>query len=114
MQSRKLGVTDRQDVIRPTQFYVVVKLDPAEAMTNGGLIVPDTVQGKEQVAREKGVIMSVGPTAFPKETWGDDPPKVGDRVMFARYAGTLFRDREKREDYRIFEDSQICAVCEEA
>ena len=83
-----------------------VLLEPltSQEKTSSGLVLPDT-------AREKpveGKVVAVGPGKYDKA--GKRVPvdvKIGDRVVYARYAGAEFKDNGK--DYVILEDSSILA-----
>jgi chaperonin GroES len=64
---------------------VLVKRVEEEAKTAGGIIIPDTAKEKPQ----QGEVVAVGPGKQ-----GDDGKrtalevKVGDRILFGKYAGT--------------------------
>jgi co-chaperonin GroES (HSP10) len=100
--------------IKPTTFNVVVKLDPTEKVTKGGIIVIESVKEREELANEEGTLCAVSPLAFTyarPEEWGDAPkPKVGDRVLIKRYQGIL-REYDGVK-YRIINDQDIVAVIE--
>jgi chaperonin GroES len=71
--------------IRPLQDRVIVKRVEEEEKTKGGIIIPDSA--KEKPA--EGKVIAVG-----KGKVGDDGKlhaldvKVGDRILFSKYAGT--------------------------
>lgn len=71
--------------IKPMNDRVLVLRVQEEQKTSGGIIIPDTAKEKPQ----EGKVMSVGPGKM-----GDDGKrapldvKVGDRVLFGKYAGT--------------------------
>ena len=69
--------------IQPLADRVVVEPAAAEQKTAGGIIIPDTAKEKPQ----KGTIVAVG--AGKK----DEPMtvKVGDNVLYGKYAGTEFK-----------------------
>ena len=72
-------------MIRPLYERLIVKRGVAEEVSEGGIIIPDD-------SREKpfeGEVMAVGKGMLGSE--GDFIPmevKVGDNVLFSRYAGT--------------------------
>ena len=88
--------------IKPLADRVLVKQVPAETKTAGGLIIPDTAQEKTQAA----VVEAVGPGTE------KDPitVKVGDRVMYDKYAGVQVK--MDGEEYLIVKNSDIIAVVE--
>jgi chaperonin GroES len=72
----------------------------AETKTASGIIIPDTAQEKPQ----RGTIVAVG-NGKP-----DEPltVKVGDSVLYGKYAGTEFKYEGK--DYLIMRESDIFAI----
>jgi len=72
--------------IRPTNDRVLVKRIEEEQKTSGGIIIPDTAREKPQ----RGEVIAVGPGKR-KDGTGERLPmavKEGDRILFAKYAGT--------------------------
>lgn len=71
--------------IRPLYDRVIVKRIEQEEKTAGGIIIPDTAKEKpiqgEVLAVGKGAVQENG-TVRPMDV------KVGDRVLFAKYAGS--------------------------
>ena len=71
--------------LRPLQDRIIVKRLEEESMTAGGLYIPDTAKEKPQ----KGEIIAVGKGKLTED--GKVIPvdlKVGDKVLFGKYAGT--------------------------
>ena len=98
--------------IRPVEFKILLKVDEVEEITSGGIILPDTGRDREQIAQEGGEIIAMGPCACSeKDIWGDSPPKVGDRVIFSKYAGATIKRLGKK--YRLIQDKDLGAVIEE-
>ena len=66
--------------IQPIADRVLVKADPAEEKSKGGIFIPDTAKETPH----KGTVIAVG-----KGT-KDEPMtvKVGDSVLYGKYAGT--------------------------
>jgi chaperonin GroES len=71
--------------IRPLQDRIIVKRVEEEEKTKGGIIIPDTAKEKPQ----EGEVLAVGPGKVTDEgkKIGMEV-KVGDRVLFSKYAGT--------------------------
>ncbi len=86
--------------IKPLADRVIVEAAPAEQKTAGGIIIPDTAKEKPQ----KGTVVAVG--AGKK----DEPMtvKVGDIVLYGKYAGTEINYDGK--DYLIMKESDILAI----
>lgn len=86
--------------IKPLTDRVIVQAAQAEEKTAGGIIIPDTAKEKPQ----KGKVIAVG-------TGKKDEPltvKVGDSVLYGKYAGTEIQVEGK--EYLIMRESDIFAV----
>ena len=86
--------------IQPLADRVVIEPSPAEAKTAGGLFIPDTAKEKPQ----KGTVVAVG------NGKKEEPMtvKVGDTVLYGKYAGTEISFEGK--DYLIMRESDIVAI----
>ena len=86
--------------ITPLHDRVIVRPAAAETKTAGGIIIPDTAKEKPQ----RGVVVAAGPGKK------DEPVtvKVGDNVLYGKYAGTeLSLDGE---ELLIMRESDILAI----
>jgi chaperonin GroES len=96
--------------IRPVEYKVVVYPKPVEEVTKGGIIVPVEKVVRDEFATQEATIVAVADSAFSEaDIWGSNPPKVGDVVLFAKYAGLLRKGKDGK-DYRVLNDKDICAV----
>ena len=86
--------------IKPLADRVLVEPAAAEEKTAGGIIIPDTAKEKPQ----KGTIVAVGPGKKDEPT----TVKVGDSVLYGKYAGTEITVDGK--DYLIMKESDIYAI----
>jgi chaperonin GroES len=71
--------------VRPLNDRLIVKRVEEEQQTAGGIIIPDTAKEKPQ----EGKVVAVGPGK--RDDDGKRMPldvKVGDRILFSKYAGT--------------------------
>ena len=86
--------------IKPLADRVLVEPAAAEAKTAGGIIIPDTAKEKPQ----KGTVVAVGPgkKAEPMTV------KVGDSVLYGKYAGTEITI--DNANYLIMRESDIVAI----
>ena len=86
--------------IKPLADRVLIEPAPAEEKTASGIIIPDTAKEKPQ----KGTVIAVGPgTKDEKVT-----VKVGDNVLYGKYAGTELNLEDT--DYLIMRESDIVAI----
>ncbi len=86
--------------IKPLGDRVVIEPVEAEAKTASGIIIPDTAKEKPSM----GMVVAV-----PDAT--DDNKitvKVGDKVLYGKYAGTEITMDDK--DYLIMSESDILAI----
>lgn len=96
--------------LEPTEYNLIVA--PAKMPEKlGSIILATTTQDQMSMAAQVGRIIACSPVAFNYERWpeGTKPPKIGDIVWFARYAGGLFEGLDGKE-YRILKDKDIGAV----
>ena len=79
---------------------VVIKAAEAEEKTKSGLYIPDNAKEKPQ----RGVVMAAGPGKK------DEPTvvKVGDTVLYGKYAGTEIT--VDGEELLIMRESDIFAI----
>ena len=88
----------------PLADRVIVQPLVREEITKGGIVLPDTVTEKPQ----EGEVVAVGPGKL-----GDDGKRValevkkGDKVIYAKYAGTEWKFEDV--DYLILRESDIQA-----
>lgn len=94
----------------PTAFHIIVKPDPLETKTAGGIVILEEIAKKERAAGVYGELIAVGETAWHGFDDGRPWAKVGDRVMFAKYSGKTFTDPETKEDFVLLNDEDILAV----
>jgi chaperonin GroES len=93
--------------LRPLQDRIIVKRLEEESMTAGGLYIPDTAKEKPQ----KGEIIAVGKGKITED--GKVIPvdlKVGDKVLFGKYAGTEIKI--DGADFLIMREDDILGVIE--
>jgi chaperonin GroES len=99
-------VTSRQ--LRPLGDRVVIKPTPREEMTKSGIVIPDTVKEKPQ----EGSILAVGPGRILDDGMREQiDVRKGDKVLYAKYAGTEFKVDE--EDLLIVSQKDILAIVED-
>ena len=87
-------------MMKPINDRVVIKPEPADEKTSGGIIIPDTAKEKPQ----RGQVIAVGPgkddiamTVAPKDT-----------VLYGKYAGQELN--YKGEDYLIMREDDILVI----
>jgi chaperonin GroES len=93
--------------LKPLGDRVVVQPIEQDELTSGGIMLPDTAKEKPQ----KGEILAVGPgTRNDAGERVEMDVKIGDTVLYAKYAGTEIKlDGEK---VLVLRESDILAIVE--
>jgi len=86
--------------VKPLGDRVLVKIKESETKTAGGIIIPQTAQEKTQT----GVVVAVGTDSDVIKV------KVGDEVMYDKYAGTQIKI--DGTEHLIVKMSDILAILE--
>jgi chaperonin GroES len=86
--------------IKPLADRVVVKPLEAQEKTISGIIIPDSAKEKPQ----RGTVMAAGPGTKDEKM----EVKVGDVVLYGKYAGTEINLDGK--DYLIMKQTDIFAI----
>ena len=89
----------------------LVRPKQVETKTASGIILTDSLTRKEQAATEEGIILALGDT-FGKDFGADVLPKVGDKVLFAKYAGKFIKD-DDGTDLVLLNDEDLLAIIQE-
>ena len=93
--------------LRPLGDRVVVQPTPGEETTKSGLVIPDTAKEKPQ----EGKVQAVGPGRILDDGKREQVDlKPGDKVLYAKYAGTEFK--LDGADLLIISAKDILAVVE--
>ena len=93
--------------IKPLQDRVIVKRLEEEEKTKGGIIIPDTAKEKPQ----EGKVIAVGKGKVTED--GKVIPldvKVGDKILFGKYAGTEVKIGG--EEHLIMREEDILGIIE--
>ncbi len=91
--------------VTPLSDRVFVKVSEAEEKTAGGIYLPDNAKEKPQI----GEVVTVGQGKTNDK--GDKVPvevKVGDKVLYSKYAGTDIKLDGK--EYVLLSEKDILAV----
>ena len=93
--------------IKPLFDKVVVEATTKEETTKSGFILPSSAQEKQQTA----VVVAVGPGGVIDGKEVTMQVKVGDQVIYSKYAGTEVKLGE--EEYVIVKQNDIVAIVED-
>jgi chaperonin GroES len=93
--------------LRPLGDRVVIEPTPREDMTKSGIVLPDTAKEKPQ----EGTVLAVGPGRILDDGKREQiDVKKGDKVLYAKYAGTEFK--LEGDELLIVSQKDILAVVE--
>lgn len=93
--------------IRPLGDKIVIRVIEDAEQTSGGIFIPDSAKEKSQ----KGEVIAVGEGKVNEK--GDRDPmdvKVGEIVLFAKYAGTDVKI--EKQDLKIMSVQDVLGVIE--
>ena len=93
--------------LKPLGSRLVVEPIEEEEVTSGGIVLPETAKEKPQ----KGTVLAIGPGD--RNDKGERIPmdvKVGDKVLYAKYAGTEVKYNGKK--LLILRESDVLAILE--
>ena len=95
---------------QPTGWRILVLPFKINEKTKGGIIMGQDTIEKQQVASQCGNVLAMGPDCYrDKDRYKQGPwCKVGDWVMFARYAGS--RIKIEGGEVRLLNDDEILAT----
>lgn len=85
--------------LRPLHDRIIILQDAKEEITEGGIIVPDTVKDKPR----QGVVIAAGPGKK------DSPmeAKPGDLILFAQFSGTEITNPVDGIQYLVMREEEI-------
>jgi chaperonin GroES len=93
--------------LKPLGDRVVVEPIEQEEVTAGGIVLPETAKEKPQ----QGMVLAAGPGARDEDGKRIAMDvKVGDKVLYAKYAGTEFKVDGKK--LLILRESDLLAIVE--
>lgn len=135
-ESEDLGMMIAPD---PVGHFMLVALPDVEAKTKAGLYIPETVTDRERAASVVGTVIAMGVDCYrdepidlpdalmellaagvqinvtvilPRKRFPSGPwCKLGDTVLFSRYAGKRFK--VENTEFRMLADDEITATIPE-
>lgn len=91
----------------PLDHRVLVRRKRTEEKTKGGIILPDEMRNKQDMAEMEVEIVKLGETAFQALYV---KPERGDIVYIARYAGSDQKNKDDVYEHRIVNDGDIVGI----
>ena len=109
-EKQKEVTKEKAKLPQPTGWRLIVLPFKMDERTKGGIIMNESILEKQQVASQCGNVLAMGPQCYKdKERYPDGPwCKVGDWVIFARYAGS--RIQIEGGEIRLLNEDEILAT----
>lgn len=92
--------------LKPLFDKVILQPKERQEEKQGGIILPTVAQEKSQIAR----VVAVGEGGLPDGKELEMKVKVGDEVLYSKYAGTEIEENGKK--YVIVRQADILAIVE--
>lgn len=93
--------------IRPLSDRVVVEARELETTTQGGIIIPDSADKEKPM---QGTVIAIGTGKYIEGKLQPLQVKVGDNVLFGKYAGTNIK--LDATEYLVMREEDIMGVLE--
>lgn len=84
---------------KPTKDRIIIKRDPADETSAGGVIIPSIAKKKPTT----GVVVAIGPNV-------SDAIAVDDRLMFDKYAGDIIDTTRDGVQTILLRESEVMAL----
>jgi chaperonin GroES len=84
MTEETIEATEQQRLLEPLADRIIVKIVKDPEMTEGGIVLPDSVRERSQ----RGIVVAVGPGRWESGGYVPLDLAVGDVVLFSKYGGT--------------------------
>jgi chaperonin GroES len=112
-EEQKEVTKEKTKLPQPTGWRLIVLPFKMDEKTKGGIIMNETTLEKQQVASQCGNVLAMGPQCYTdKERYPNGPwCKVGDWVIFARYAGS--RIQIEGGEVRLLNEDEVLATVQD-
>lgn len=93
--------------IRPLADRIVVEPQETESKTAGGIFIPDTADKDKPM---RGTVLAIGTGKIVDGKAQPLQVKVGDKVLFGKYAGTALKIEDK--EILVMREEDVMGVLE--
>lgn len=93
--------------IQPLHDRIVVETCEPEFKTPGGIVIPDSADKEKPV---RGKVIAAGPGRLVDGKVHPLQVKVGDEILFGKYAGTNFKLEQK--EYLVMREEDVMGILE--
>ena len=95
-------------MFKPLNNYVLIQRIEEENKTAGGIIIPDTAKEKPS----RGRVIAVGDGAFENGARVPMTVKVGDTILFAKWASSANEVKIDGAEYVLIKETDILGIIE--
>lgn len=95
-------------MFKPLHNYILLERMEEDNVTAGGIIIPDNAREKPS----RGRVIAVGNGAYVGDVFVPVTVKVGDIVMFAKWAATVNEIKLDGRDYVLIKETDILGIIE--
>ncbi len=93
-------------MLKPLNNYVLIQRIEEESKTAGGIIIPDTAKEKPS----RGHVIAIGDGIFENGARVPMTVKVGDIVLFAKWAASANDVKLDGKEYVLIKESDILGI----
>lgn len=93
--------------IHPRGNKLLIRPIEMEKVSKGGIVIPSSVNEKEDMAQMFGTVIEIGAMCWVQEA--EPRCAVGDYIIFAKYAGQIFPGNDGKT-YRLINAMDVIAV----
>lgn len=97
--------TKKTPKIRPLSDRIVVEPKELESKSAGGIVIPDTADKDKPM---QGTVIAIGIGKFVDGKMHPLQVKVGDRILFGKYAGTNIKLDDT--EYLVMREEDVMGV----
>ncbi len=95
-------------MFKPLHNYILLERMEEDNVTAGGIIIPDNAREKPS----RGRVIAVGNGTYVGDAFVPVTVKVGDIVMFAKWAATVNEIKLDGRDYVLIKETDILGIIE--
>ena len=111
-EPKKEVTKEKTKLPKPTGWRMLVLPFRMKEKTDGGLLLGTETIDRQQVASQCGNVLAMGPDCYQDKNRFEKPwCKVGDWVIFARYAGS--RIEIEGGEVRLLNDDEVLATVQD-
>jgi chaperonin GroES len=105
-KAREVSIEVNFVPVKPLADRIIVCVEPPELKSKGGIIIPDTAQEKSL----RGVVVAIGEQAKIGDHVKQTELKMGDTVLFNKFAGTPIDMPKEEGEFLIMREADALVI----